>query len=313
MRLRSIVSPVDFSALSRQANQYAVALAVRTSARLTVVHAVEPLLARAAVAAFRDDYLRDTRDELAAFARRPGPGQLEWITEPALAVSVGDPWKQILRAAEVHGADLIVMGTQGLGGVRRLVFGSTTEHVLRASPVPVLAIPRGARHLAFGPGGPRADLRLAAAAVDLGPGALALARTAVKVAEEFGSRLLLAHAVPPVEALGRWESCRTIASNVAKASAEAALDSLVARLETSVPVESAVTVGPPADALFDLAASRGADLLVMGTAATATSHRPGSTVYRALCLTEIPVLAVPPTAGSLADRAFVTAGRQQSW
>jgi nucleotide-binding universal stress UspA family protein len=33
------------------------------------------------------------------------------------------------------------MGTQGLEGARRLVFGSTTEQVLRESAVPVLAIP----------------------------------------------------------------------------------------------------------------------------------------------------------------------------
>jgi nucleotide-binding universal stress UspA family protein len=39
------------------------------------------------------------------------------------------------------GADLVVMGTQGLEGSRRFVFGSTTEKVLRESPVPVLAVP----------------------------------------------------------------------------------------------------------------------------------------------------------------------------
>ena len=40
-------------------------------------------------------------------------------------------------------ADLVVMGTQGSGGAKRLVFGSTTERVLRESPVPVLAVPAG--------------------------------------------------------------------------------------------------------------------------------------------------------------------------
>jgi nucleotide-binding universal stress UspA family protein len=313
MRLRSIVSPVDFSALSRQAYEYAVALAVRASARLTVVHAVEPLLAQAAVAGFHDDYLRDTRDELASFTRRSGPGQQAWIPEPALAVSVGEPWKQILRAAEIHGADLIVMGAQGLGCMRRLAFGSTAERVLRASPVPVLAIPQGARRLSFDAAGPSLDVQLVAVAIDLGPGALALARTAAAIAGEFGSRLLLVHAVRPVEALGRWESCRTMASNVARATSEAALEALVARLEGSVPVETSVTIGPAADAVVDLVASRGADVLVMGTAATVSGHHSGSIAYRVLCLTEIPVLAVPPTADSLTDRVFATAGRQQSW
>jgi len=313
MRPRSIVSPVDFSAPSRQAFEYALALASRASARLTVVHAVEPLLAQAAAASFNDGYLRDTRDELVAFTSRVGSGPDAWMPAPTYVVSVGEPWKQILRAADTHGADLIVMATQGLGGVRRLVFGSTTEHVLRATTVPVLVIPRGARYLRFEANGPALDLPLVAAAIDLGPGALAVAGMAARVAEEFGSRLLLVHAVRPVEALGRWDSCRTLASSVARATADAALDGIVTRLDPEVPVETAVVVGQPADSSCEFAATRGADLLVMGTAATSGSHRPGSTAYRALCLTEIPVLAVPPVAGSLADRVHAGANYQEAW
>ena len=59
----------------------------------------------------------------------------------AIAVTVGDPAEQILQQAVECGSDLIVLGTQGLEGAKRLVFGSTTEGVLRASRVPVLAVP----------------------------------------------------------------------------------------------------------------------------------------------------------------------------
>lgn len=313
MRLRSVVSAVDFSALSRQAYEYALAVAARANARLTVVHAVEPLLAQAAATTFSDNYLHEIRDELQAFTSRPGPEPGAWMAPPTLVVSVGEPWKQILRTADTHGADLVVMGTQGLGGVRRMVFGSTADRVLRASAVPVLVIPRGARHLRFDGQRPALDLPLVAAAVDLGPGALALARAAAQVAEDFTARLLLVHAVHQVEGLGRWDACRTLASNVARATAEAALDGIVAHLDSPVAVETAVVVGSPADAICDLAATRGADLLVLGTAATPGSHRPGSTAYRALCLTEIPVLALPPAAGILADRTHDAARHQEVW
>jgi nucleotide-binding universal stress UspA family protein len=313
MRLRSIVCPVDFSAPSRQAFEYALALAARANARLTVVHAIEPLLAQAAAATFDDAYLRDTRDELVRFTSRPGPGSGAWMSTPTYVVSVGEPWKQILRAAETHDADLIVMATQGLGGVRRLVFGSTAEHVLRAATVPVLVIPRGARHLRFDADGPALDLPLVAAAVDLGPGAPAVARLAARVAEDFGAHLLLVHAVRPVEALGRWDTCRTLATSVARATADAALEAVTVRLDTTVPIETAIVVGQPADVCCDLATTRGASLIVMGTASTSGSHRPGSTAYRALCLTEIPVLAVPPATGSLADRVHAGAGSQEVW
>ena len=54
---------------------------------------------------------------------------------------MGDAAEEILKQVEECEADLIVMGTQGLEGTRRFVFGSTTEHVLRESTVPVLAVP----------------------------------------------------------------------------------------------------------------------------------------------------------------------------
>jgi nucleotide-binding universal stress UspA family protein len=60
---------------------------------------------------------------------------------PAVAVVVGDPAEQILGQAEECGSDVIVMGTQGLEGAKRFVFGSTTEKVLRESRIPVLAVP----------------------------------------------------------------------------------------------------------------------------------------------------------------------------
>jgi len=58
-------------------------------------------------------------------------------------VMEGRPVDVILKAAEQAGADLIVMGTHGRGGINRLVVGSVTDRVLRQSPIPVLAV-RGA-------------------------------------------------------------------------------------------------------------------------------------------------------------------------
>ena len=58
-----------------------------------------------------------------------------------ISIAVGDPGEQILQHIEDCDADLVVMGTQGLEGAKRFVFGSTTERVLRESRVPVLAVP----------------------------------------------------------------------------------------------------------------------------------------------------------------------------
>lgn len=51
---------------------------------------------------------------------------------------LGDPAMEILRAAEAHQADLIVLGTAGRKGIRRAIMGSVAETVLRESETPVL-------------------------------------------------------------------------------------------------------------------------------------------------------------------------------
>ncbi len=52
----------------------------------------------------------------------------------------GEPVAAIEAFAEQEGADLIVMGSHGRKGLKRLVMGSTTEGVMRRSNVPVLVI-----------------------------------------------------------------------------------------------------------------------------------------------------------------------------
>ncbi|NNL85057.1 MAG: universal stress protein [Myxococcales bacterium] len=68
-----------------------------------------------------------------------------WISvarEAGLEVEVetdrGAPLELILRVAAKHGADLIALGTHGRSGVRRSLFGSVAEAVLRRAPCPVL-------------------------------------------------------------------------------------------------------------------------------------------------------------------------------
>lgn len=52
-------------------------------------------------------------------------------------VTAGTAWKQILRIAADLEADLIVIGTRGRGGVKRLVLGSVAELVVRKACCPV--------------------------------------------------------------------------------------------------------------------------------------------------------------------------------
>jgi nucleotide-binding universal stress UspA family protein len=73
-------------------------------------------------------------EALAAEARGQFPGKL------STHVAAGSPWKQILQVAIDVQADVVVVGTHGRAGVRRLVVGSVAETVVRKASCPVLVV-----------------------------------------------------------------------------------------------------------------------------------------------------------------------------
>ena len=78
-----------------------------------------------------------------------GRAQLQKFAPDAAAVGAevetiitrGKAYKEILRIAAERQADLIVVGVHGRNALDRLVFGSTTEHLVRRATCPVLAVP----------------------------------------------------------------------------------------------------------------------------------------------------------------------------
>jgi nucleotide-binding universal stress UspA family protein len=55
-------------------------------------------------------------------------------------LATGKPYREILRVAAEHSADLIVAGVHGRGAIDRMLFGSTTQHLVRQAACPVLTI-----------------------------------------------------------------------------------------------------------------------------------------------------------------------------
>ena len=135
----SILCAVDFSETSERALRYAREIASLTKGHLVVVHVVDQLLYTAAqTSGSGGDYMQQTQEELHTLLTRIAPDRRERY---GIAVEVGDAAEQILKQVDECRADLIVMGTHGREGAKRLVFGSTAEAVLRRSQVPVLAVP----------------------------------------------------------------------------------------------------------------------------------------------------------------------------
>ena len=66
------------------------------------------------------------------------------------ACKFGFAFDEILKAVDVHRADLVVMGMRGEGALRRALMGRTSINVMRDAKVPVLAVPLGTRFKGFG-------------------------------------------------------------------------------------------------------------------------------------------------------------------
>jgi len=157
---RCILCPVDFSANSRAALRYGALLARLADAQLVVLYVEDPLLAAAmATRPAARAVVASGEAELHRFVLGAVRGATPRPTLTVLTRS-GRPAREIAKAAAQHGCDLIVMGYRGAGRASRLLFGSTTEGVMRVSTVPVVAVPPGRRQARL-PGTTRASLKRA--------------------------------------------------------------------------------------------------------------------------------------------------------
>jgi len=139
--VRHVLAAHDGSTASADGVGYAVALAERTGARLTLVSVVESLpyggdFTGAEFAAFRAARDRHAREALDSAV--PADVRIRCNVHDRLVY--GHPGQQILEVAAQERPDLIVMGVQGRGALDLAMFGSTTNHVVRHAPCPVLTV-----------------------------------------------------------------------------------------------------------------------------------------------------------------------------
>jgi nucleotide-binding universal stress UspA family protein len=291
--LSSVLCAVDFSNHSRLAIRAAATLAARQQVRLRLLHVIDMLLAEAAAVAYDEVHLRRAAEEdLEKFAAEECASAGIRI-ERILEVRIGRPDREIVEAAEEHDAGVIVLGTHGLGGFRKLFFGSVTERVLRKASTPVLAVPLDERHHAS-----PAPYTVTGvlAALDVDETALPLAMAAQQVAVTLGASLTLVHAVAPLQAIGAWASPFEQELPVRLERARNSLTLIAQVLDRHHPPAVIVRSGTPADEIADVAASMDDLVIVVGLGGGWMLHRPGSTAYRVLCLSTVPVLALPPEA-----------------
>jgi nucleotide-binding universal stress UspA family protein len=298
----TILVAVDFSENAVHAFRVACSLAVAAQTRLTVLHVVAPALAAEE---------RASPGQAAAWAsgaedlHRSLKCQMREVYSPNRAIDVeyrtaeGDAAREILRVADEIQADLIVTGTHGRTGLRRLLAGSVAATVLVKAHCSVLALRAG--HGEHKPGAVQTILH----PTDFSRASEAALQVARSLARDHGARLIVLHVVPlDVYLDGK------MAVEIDTRDYQDSLNRIRKRLDgpdLKHPVETRLVRGFEAEEILREAADFACDLIVMGTHRRTGLRRVlmGNTAESVLPKAHCPVLvvkapAVPtsPTAAS---------------
>ena len=141
LRLKVIVVPIDFTAESKKALQYASKLAAGFGAVLRVIHVVETApflndLPNVVLTRSENEMAKEALVKLQAIAQ----DEIDELIPVQPEVRIGKPYREIVGAAKVLGADLIVIATHGYTGLKHALLGSTAERVVQYAPCPVLVV-----------------------------------------------------------------------------------------------------------------------------------------------------------------------------
>jgi nucleotide-binding universal stress UspA family protein len=135
MQAKKILFPTDFSTSSDAGLAQATSLARDGGGKLIIVHVEEPPAAYGAGEMYYGIPDPDTAG-LMKMLEAVVPNDPTVPYEHRLVT--GDPATEIVRLAEQEKVDLIVLGTHGRTGLRRLLMGSVAEAIVRRAPCPVL-------------------------------------------------------------------------------------------------------------------------------------------------------------------------------
>jgi len=307
---RAILVAADFSETSRAAFRVACSLACETKSQIFVLHVAEPKYKLETPAEFSGQPGLDVaipRDpaELEALKVRMReayaphrPFDVEYETRE------GGTAEEILRYCEKRGCDLIVMGTHGRTGLRRLLAGSIAEAVLRRARCPVLAL----RTLELPSEAEQVQVILHP--TDFSECSELALQVARSLARDHGARLVVIHSIPSevvIEgAVAAVEDPRVDRD---------ALEKIRGRLDgpdLKYPVEVRLGHGDAGTEIPRVAGELGCGLIVMGTHGRTGLDRflMGSVAEAVLRKAPCPVLAVKtprPEPAATPDRPIAKA------
>jgi len=285
LSLRNILFATDFSSCSESALTYAIGLSRRYDSLLNIVSVVPAEICDNAQPPDPFYFRHSAENKMANLVTSElfhGIRHQELVTEGEGRVS--QVLSELMRKLEI---DLVVLGTRGRGGVKKLLLGSVAEEIVYSAPCPVLTAGPYASPK------PIPELKLARIlyATDLPPGPARALAYALWLAEHEHAHLTLLNILK-------------MPADVPLERVEAEKDIAMTRLEQLVPFEAGLSVktefvveiGGPAEDILKVAEGQGADLIVMGPHHTShpriSVHLPWVTPHQVLCHARYPVFTV---------------------
>jgi nucleotide-binding universal stress UspA family protein len=294
--IKKIMATTDFSEFSRLSIEYAQALAQEFRAALSLVNVVAPPVKLAGtgsllLARSDDQVFKIEKRHLSKLAvKLSGKGK------PIKPISrYGKAVKEITEAAREEGMDLIVTGTHGYTGLRRVLIGSTAEGVVRHAPCPVITVPAECAEKFSGKRW-AARIHKIVVPIDFSETSLKALPYALEFAKRFRAEVVLVHVVEPVAGYGAYDY---VPSPAVEAEMKRAAEELLSRVQREAFPERTCTevmirYGVPFQEIARAVTHCEGDLLILTThGLTGFSHALlGSTAERVVRHASCPVLVV---------------------
>lgn len=281
----NILVATDFSPASEAALGYALAIARRYESRIYVAHVILPssyqLIAPEAIDSAYELVRRGAEEEMATLLVS---GRLRSVIHEVL-LEEGLLWPTLHNMIHKHSIQLVVVGTHGRTGARKLLLGSIAEEIFRLADCPVMTV--GPQVKTEPP--QEVELKRILYATDFTVKGERAAACALSLAQEHQAHLTLLHVIEN----GDGVSSKNFAALRAM---------FLKRLDAIVPPEArswcdpacVVTVGNSADEILAVARERASDLIVLGVrrATSFAWHLLASRAYKVVCHAGCPVLTV---------------------
>jgi nucleotide-binding universal stress UspA family protein len=301
LTLKSILSPVDFSASSAKAYGYAQSLADHYHASVSLLHVIHPRAGEYVQVNANNLITRDLEDfavtDIKQFAQEHTRGEVK----PDVYARVGPVRETILEFAAKKSADLIVMATHSHSEGAHGMLGSVAEYVLRHASCPVLAVRNPQREVISPDGKGRNAVRIRKIlfCTDLSPRSERALPYALSLAAQYAAELTLLHVIEaPAGSRDIEKETGRVKKEMERPISQSAYGSCTIR--------PLVRLGKAYEQIVKYEAESEADLVVMGIHGrnVVDLALAGSTTHRVLHLGACPVITVPVDrlAGEVAER-----------